>query len=71
MAVLAAEHVGDQHRPRIEHDQGLARQGTGPDGAGTSPNAVRYVDRATPANSFLWRRGQTQPELLQAMLTVL
>src|SRR4051812_25803969 len=33
MAVLAAEHVGDEHRLRVEHDQGLARQGTGPDGA--------------------------------------
>ena len=31
VAVLAGEHVGDQHRLRVEHDQGLARQGPGPD----------------------------------------
>ena len=41
------------------------------DATGGTPSSVRYIDRATPANSFSWRRGQTQPELLQAMLHAL
>ena len=32
VAVLAEEHVGGQHRLRVEHDQGVAGQGPGPDG---------------------------------------
>ena len=41
------------------------------DATGRSPNSVRHLDRATPENSFVWTRGQAQPELLQAMLVVL
>jgi hypothetical protein len=33
VAVLAREHVGDQHRLRVEHDQGVAGQRPGSDGA--------------------------------------
>ena len=31
MAVFAEDHVGGQHQPRVEHDQGLPRQGPGAD----------------------------------------
>ncbi len=33
MAVLAEDHVGDEHQARVEHDQRLTRQGPGADRA--------------------------------------
>jgi hypothetical protein len=47
MAVLAEDHVGDEHQARIEHDQRLTRQGPGADRA-------QLLDAVLRGSEMIW-----------------